>query len=297
VEAHGVQAATTQRSQAKGEESENRKAQYWFGVAVENLPPPIARQLKLSGDQGLMVMAVLRDSPAERAGIKADDLLIEIEGHPLTSQEELAQAANTVDEAAEGAAPRPKTSRLTLLREGDRVTVEVTPSPRPAWMTAAGGKLENFWLQKRPAGATDEHVAGVRNYVLPNGGAAQVGPGYRIDLHGRGGGGAVSDISIRQLVEKGQTIILTQEQDGAGGIRNSITVGGQRYVVEPGKIATLPAEIQPIAAQLLAETGGGAGGGEATLDQRVKDLEKQNQQLQNELADLIKLLKEKNAGK
>src|SRR4051794_19440172 len=40
------------------------RPQYWFGVAVENIPPGFAKQLKLKADQGLMVIAVLPDSPA-----------------------------------------------------------------------------------------------------------------------------------------------------------------------------------------------------------------------------------------
>ncbi len=135
-----------------------------------------------------------------------------------------------------------------------------------------------------------------------------------MDLRGRGGAGgaALTEVSIRQLVASGETIILTQEQDEKGAVKNSITVGGQKYMVEPGKVASLPEKIRPIAEQLLAEAP--AAGGAATkpaadaetakLDQRVKDLEKRNAELQDQLTglhdqltELIRLLKEKNGGK
>src|ERR1043165_210553 len=68
--------------------------QYWFGVAVENIPPAFAKQLKLNPEQGVMVSAVFEGSPAAKAGPQPEDILIELNRVPLTSQEELARAAN-----------------------------------------------------------------------------------------------------------------------------------------------------------------------------------------------------------
>ncbi|HVS73371.1 MAG TPA: PDZ domain-containing protein [Phycisphaerae bacterium] len=311
-------ARTASRESGGSGEAEKHRAQYWLGVAVENIPPTFSRQLKLNRAQGLMVLAVLRDSPAERAGVRADDLLIEIEGEPLTTQEQLARAANREEEGSDTvgptkggapAGPRPKKCHLTLLRDGDRVRVEITPAPRPASMMVAGGGMQSFTLHPREGhGAAPMDV---RNIVLPNGSISQVGPGYRMDLSARGGS-ALTEVSIRQLVGDGETIILTQEQDEKGGVKNSITVGGQKYMVEPGKVASLPEKIRPIAEQLLAEgpaagaaaTRPGADAETAKLDQRVKDLEKRNAELQDkltglndQLSELIRLLKEKNGGK
>ena len=129
-----------------------QRAQYWFGVAVENIPPAIAKQLKLKPDQGLMVVAVLPNSPAERAGLKAEDLLIELDGVALTSQEDLARAANTnrtyrVNNDTRLSMPLMKNSRITFLREGDRKTVDVTPALRPENMLVLGNNRGNFMAQ------------------------------------------------------------------------------------------------------------------------------------------------------
>jgi membrane-associated protease RseP (regulator of RpoE activity) len=296
----GMAKVVVEKSGDRG--AEQRRAQYWFGVAVENIPPTFARQLKLNRDQGLMVMAVLRDSPAASAGLKAEDLLIEIDGRPLASQEDLAGAANLMDdvEGKEGKL-RAHTSRLTLLRDGDRLTVDLTPSLRPAALTVSGHGLESFVARGRAGESGDNKGVAVRNYVLPNGSRAEVGPGYRIDLNSNKGL-ALTDVSIKQIVSKGQTLILTQEQDLAGATHLSITVGGVKYPVEPGKIGSLPAELRPIGEQLLAEMPATrpAGTSNEVLDQRVKELEAKNQQLlqrmsdlQGEMAELIRLLREK----
>src|SRR4051794_35969824 len=103
------------------------RSQRWFGVAVENIPPAIARQLKLKAGQGLMVSAVLPNSPAERAGLKAEDLLIEINDRQLTSQDDLYRAANPPADAKIALGP----SRITYLRDGDRATVDIASELRP----------------------------------------------------------------------------------------------------------------------------------------------------------------------
>ncbi len=264
--------------------------QHWFGVAVENLPPAYSRQLKLQEHQGLMVMAVLPQSPAERAGLRADDLLIEIDGQPLMQQKELARAANALEETKNGAIP--KVSHLTFLREGVRNVVDIMPEVRPENMVVMGGNLVSFTgALPTQRGADLEEV---RNYVLPNGAAAQIGPGYRLNLDA---GDTMTVKSIRSIVDQGKTIILAREGDGNGGLRNTITVDGKTYVVEPGKVEQLPQELRPLAEQLLAGAQPGQiavevpGEPKASLEQRVKELETQNATLQKQILELAAELK------
>lgn len=234
------------------------RTQRWFGVAVENIPGPIARQLKLHKDQGLMVVSVLAGSPAEKAGLRAEDLLIEANGQPLTSQEELSHAANLVEVTGKGEV-QARVSTLVYLRDGDRAEAVITPEPRPATMLVVGPNRGNFVASvKNEAGGTPQMR--VRNYVLPNGGAAQVGPGYRVDPSSNDAAG-LSMLSIRSLVLNGQTVVLTQETDAAGRARYTITVGTTTYEVDKGKVGSLPADLRPLAEQLLKAPVNGAAGG------------------------------------
>jgi len=269
--------------------------QHWFGVAVENIPPAIARQLKLKPEQGLMVAAVLPGSPAEGAGLRQYDLLIELNGMPLTSQEELARAANWVD-----ATGGMKTSRIAYLRDGDRAVADVTPRIRPLNMLVLGNNVGSFVGQVRNAedGAGAMRAADVRNYVLPNGAAAQVGPGYRVDL-GSGDPSTLTLKSIKGIVDQGKTITLIQETDLNGAVRNTITVGGGKtYPVEMGRLEALPEELRPFGEQMLENVQTPAQPSisgvttapseEVSLEERVAELEKENQKLQGELAELLK---------
>lgn len=279
--------------------------QHWFGVAVENIPPAIARQLKLKEDQGLMVVAVLPQSPAERAGLRRDDLLIELDGKELKSQTELAQAANALVETKNGAVP--KVTRVAFLRDGDRQIVDVMPEVRPTDMLVIGGNLSSFVGHDRNNSVPAEEV---KNYVLPNGSAAQVGPGYRLNLDS-GDSTAVTVKSIKSLVEQGKTVVLAQETDMSGAVRSTISMGGKSYAVEPGKTNTLPPELRPLAEQLLVGAGvkgqpaelttvpsngantapADSADGKAPLERRVRELEDRNAKLQQEVEQLMEQVK------
>ena len=282
--------------------------QHWFGVAVENIPPSIARQLKLRKEQGLMVMAVMPASPAEKAGLRRDDLLIEVDGEALTSQMELARAANAMEETKEGLVV--KASRITFLRDGDRGMVAIMPAVRPERLMVLNGDVESFEARLRGSIGASTRASGsgaraedVRNYVFPNGAAAQVGPGYRMNLNDAS---TVTAKSIKEIVEQGKTVILVQETDLNGAVKNTISVGGKSYVVEAGKVDALPAELRAIGEQLLASGAGqaeGSGNGavsgartELTLGQRMKALEEQNEKLRGEVEALVAELRKEHDG-
>jgi hypothetical protein len=142
------------------------------------------------------------------------------------------------------------------------------------------------------AGGSD---ADARNYVLANGAASEVGPGYRVDLNGSGGQDATLTFkTIKSIVSKGQTIVLTQERDRAGAVKNSIVVGGVAYVVDAGHLDNLPVELRPLGEQLVSAAVAPAAmpaGENLPMEERVKELEDQNRRLQEQLAELIDLVK------
>jgi hypothetical protein len=206
------------------------------------------------------------------------------------AQKELARAANALEETKNGAIP--KVSHLTFLREGVRNVVDIMPEVRPENMLVLGRNLVSFTgalPSQRPADQEE-----VRNYVLPNGAAAQIGPGYRVNLDA---GDTVTVKSIRSIMEQGKAVVLTRETDGGGAVRNTISFDGKSYVVEAGKVELLPAELRPLGEQLLAGAQPGPVAVEtpvdpkASLEQRVKELETENAVLQKQILDLAVELK------
>jgi len=112
----------------------------YIGISGSSITPALAKALKLPVEKGVLVNTVIKDGPADKAGIEAGDteatiegakvnlggdIVTEIEGKPIGSMEDLINAIN-------GAQPGDKMG-LTLLR-GDNETkhVTVTLGVRPA---------------------------------------------------------------------------------------------------------------------------------------------------------------------
>lgn len=56
----------------------------WIGIEAQDITPELAESFKLKLAQGALIAGVLRNSPADRAGLRAGDILLEIEGKPVT---------------------------------------------------------------------------------------------------------------------------------------------------------------------------------------------------------------------
>ncbi len=92
----------------------------WLGVRIENLSGKMLKNLNL--ENGIRVIKVLRDSPAEKAGIEEDDILISFDGKELSDSEDLVDLVNRwdVDE----------TVTIGLLRDGQQREVSVAMETR-----------------------------------------------------------------------------------------------------------------------------------------------------------------------
>ncbi|HKX81507.1 MAG TPA: PDZ domain-containing protein [Nitrososphaera sp.] len=111
----------------------------WFGFRGSPLSPALAEAAGLDRDQGFLVMIVEEDSPAEAAGLRGGDrvvqvegrelivggdLIIDINGDPVTGEEEIRRV---LDESEIG-----DTVSLVVLRAGETVRISVVLGEEPA---------------------------------------------------------------------------------------------------------------------------------------------------------------------
>lgn len=61
----------------------------WLGVELQELTPELAISFGLSGLDGALIAGVLRNSPAERAGIKPGDVVLELDRRKVHDTQEL----------------------------------------------------------------------------------------------------------------------------------------------------------------------------------------------------------------
>jgi len=113
-----INSATRQIIAALMTEGRFRRAYVGIAGGPRPLPPRLARELSQSS--GVEVVEVVADSPAEDAGLRAEDLIVAIDGAPIVSVDELHRLM--VSDAIG------RTLRVTLIREGRRHEVELVPA-------------------------------------------------------------------------------------------------------------------------------------------------------------------------
>jgi S1-C subfamily serine protease len=99
--------------------SEGRFRRAYVGIAggTRPLPPRLAREL--GHDAGVEVIEVVEGSPAAAAGLRQEDLIVELNGEPVTDAGDIQRLM--VGELIG------KTVTATLVRAGRAITVELVP--------------------------------------------------------------------------------------------------------------------------------------------------------------------------
>ena len=100
----------------------------WLGVGLGELTPERAKTLKLKDDKGVEITHVEGNSPAARAGLKEDDVVLEVNGEKVDNSDQFAQ---TIGRSTPG-------SKVNLLisRNGSTQTLNATLGARPATVFA-----------------------------------------------------------------------------------------------------------------------------------------------------------------
>ncbi len=95
----------------------------WIGVEVQEITPAIAESFRLGGTRGALIAGVLRGGPADKAGVKPGDVVVEIDGKPVADP---AAMLNVVAALAPGAA-----AKVKVKRQGSSVDTSITVGRRP----------------------------------------------------------------------------------------------------------------------------------------------------------------------
>src|SRR5438128_1943324 len=95
----------------------------WIGVEAQAISPTIAESFKLGSTRGALIAGVLRGGPADKAGVKPGDVLVEVQGKPV------ADPAGMLNLIA--ALPPGQPAKLKLKRHGQDVDATITVGRRP----------------------------------------------------------------------------------------------------------------------------------------------------------------------
>jgi serine protease Do len=104
----------------------------WLGVEIHEVTADNVKELKLSAERGVLLSEIVPDSPAAKVGLKANDVVVEVNGQRI---EGTAQFRRMIREVPVGRAVQ-----LTVWREGKTQTFSVTlgkaEERRHAWTQA-----------------------------------------------------------------------------------------------------------------------------------------------------------------
>lgn len=68
---------------------------FWTGLRVQEVDESIARAMKLSRAEGVIVNDVEKGSPADKAGLKVGDVILEVDGEKVADQEAIVGLVNS----------------------------------------------------------------------------------------------------------------------------------------------------------------------------------------------------------
>jgi len=90
----------------------------WLGIQIQPLSDDMARTYRMKDNKGALINEVTSDSPAEKAGLKADDVVVGVDGRTIEDNSDLSRY---IASKAPGT-----TVNLRVLRGGAEQTIAVT---------------------------------------------------------------------------------------------------------------------------------------------------------------------------
>jgi membrane-associated protease RseP (regulator of RpoE activity) len=235
-----------------GDAQQQEMPKYWIGLlgGLIQEDHPLRAHLDLPTGEGLLVADVVPNSPASKAGLKKNDILLRANDTPLKAMTDLVDLVGTEGEKKGQIA-------LEVFRRGERETIYVTPEERPAdAQVSTGGFGEGgFGGAELPEGVEEmmrQLQGGQRPFNFRN-----FGPGVIVGQPGM------------MNVPNGVSVSITKKE----GQPTEITVkrGEETWKVvgdDPKSLDQLPEDLRPFVTRMLR------GGGPVSFDPQMPNMER-----------------------
>ncbi len=166
----------------------------WMGVTLAELTAELAEGLGLDGRRGVLIQSVLKDQPADRAGLRRNDVIVEFNGEPVTDVQKFRLKVADM--------PIGSRANLVVLREGKRVPVTMTLGPKPPEDQIARGvpaepeaAVAPGGLKVRDLGVEEKANAGVESGVM----VTDVASGSAAEDAGLQAGDVIEEVNTRPV--------------------------------------------------------------------------------------------------
>jgi serine protease Do len=188
----------------------------WLGVELQEVSSDKAKELKLPAERGVLLERIVPDSPAAKAGLKDNDVIMEINGQRVEGGEQFRRMIHEI--------PAGRSAQFTVWRDGRAQAVSVTL-----------GKSEdhgNMWFKSAPRAFS---------FQLPNIEMPEVAPMPEMDW---GYGGVLSGARPRLGIDaedlSGQFGAYFGAPDGEGVLVREVNTGSpaEKAGVKSGDVIT-----------------------------------------------------------
>lgn len=199
----------------------------WLGIGTQDLTPELSKQPGTQATKGAYVADVAKGGPAERAGIKKGDVIVEYNGKNIPD-------SNTIrNEVA--ITPIGKEVRIVVLRDGKKQNLTARiGSPQEATKALSGSVKDRLGvevraLQQKETGKFKSSARGVMiTKVEPNGPLAKVGfeaGDMILELNGQAITGLDNFIELVAAMRPNQqiTLLAVDRKTGRAGYVRAVT--------------------------------------------------------------------------
>jgi len=203
----------------------------YLGVFVDEVTTDRMKELGLSQERGAVIMKVVKDSPAEKAGLKENDVIISFNGRPVDSVREF--------ERLLGETPGGRTVSIDVLRGGSRQTVSAVVSKRNDFGLARNytdymGKAQR--LSQQWQNSKDFYPPSVdfnRNFDVDAGGAYFLATRPRLGISAE----PITDQLAGFFgVKEGHGILVSEVTEGSPAAKAGLKAGDVIVAIDGGRI-------------------------------------------------------------
>ena len=199
----------------------------FLGVTIQDVTPNLAEQFHLKSSKGVIISDVTPDSPAAKAGLKGDDVILDYNGKPMKDSRQLKFAVAATEPGNE--------VKIRLLRDGKEETVTVKVGDLPgerSRISASEGKdndvLDGVEVADLDAGARNEFEvpARVRGALVTN-----VDPSSAAAGAGLAPGDVIQEINHQPVRTADDAVRLTEHAESRKTLLKLWSRGGTHYLV------------------------------------------------------------------